>query len=1060
MILAKTSKKQIDLERLVDDLTKENLLEKFLLIVPTNRRVRKLKKRLIDLTPRKGASVINIETLDTFTQKILSEKEIFRTLSESAASVFLEQAAAKTKLQFFSSYNGEIPFGTIEEFREVISEFKRFGIWANDLLNSTKGLSDAEKRKSIDIANIYSEYLASTRSVNAFETGDVYEKILALGKETFQNIFRELYPEVKTIIVNGFDEFSPPEIKILEMLSKLSNVESFVNFDYYKFNYLLFSHLDDCYNALKNKGFKEVEEVSPLKNSIFVNIVREKLFKPVTKKETSFADKVFLIEGENREHEIQLIAKQIKRILIETDTPPNEICVVFNSISNYSQIVRDVFCDYGIPLNLTDRISLDRTQPVTAILNLLEIVENNYYYKNILRAFSSGFINAPGVNVGALQSSARILKITIGLENWEAQLGNQIKIEEDPSQKQIFESALESIEEIKNLLNPFSTPLTIGEFVKQLKLLIKALGINILLLQGDDFQQETNIKSVSTLLESVEEVFALIEIKEGKKEKFKINFFLERLRTLAHSSRFNVKERSDYGVLVTSANEIRGLTFDYLFVAGMVDGDFPIKYRPEIFKPEAFAKNELRHLTEQRYLFYQALKAWRKKLYLTLPKFELKKELARSSFLTEFEELFSVTNLKPEDFNDFYFSREELLKDFYLLIKNNESKRFLTSENTFKIDAGKIVRFLNIDYSKLQRAEDSAAYLGFLLKDSMENNSNEKLKSYLASWKSRVYSATQLETYAQCPFKFFLERILKIEILEEPKEEIEPVELGWIIHNILYRFYSQALKEKIILNNAGEEIFLQAKRLIFQIAREEIGRTQIFKSELSFYEKEKILGIGGNENDSILYRFLEVERNDNSGFTPKYFEASFGFENLKEESTMMRTEPIKIGGVLIRGKIDRIEINEKEKLYNVVDYKLSGKKPSQKEISDGLSLQLPVYLFAARQLLGEDYEGAGMIIYSLKYNAGDFGKQLANENRARGKLIKKENPDKSEFAEINENLFNILEEKITEYVKNISLGRFPLSTIENREETVCKYCPYQAICRAAEDKFAKTIEQG
>ncbi len=1029
MILAKTKRKKVNIEQMIDDFAREGMLENFLLIVPTNRRVRKLKKRLIDLTPAKGASVINLETLDTFSSKVLSEFEIFSRLTESAASVFLEQATEGVKLSYFSTHNGKIPYGTIEELREVISEFKRYGILPENLLAFENDISDAEKRKISDISKIYSGYLNATLTVNALETGDIYRRLLSYKDEEFQEVFPLLYPEVRTVIVDGFDEFTPPEIEILSLLSKLKDVEIFINFDFYKFNPLIFSHLQEPYEALKTKGFEEVEDVSPFVSNAFINGVRQKLFKQNTGARI-FAENIYLLEGKNREDEIALIAKQIKEILTSGNVKPSEICVAFNSLNNYSHIVRDVFQAYGIPFNLTDRIHLDRTLPVNGIINLLEILETDYYYKSILRAFGGGFVNIPGINAGNIQLAARSLKITVGLNNWKTQLRSKIN-EEGETEKRVFSSALESIEKIEKILAPFARRQTIKEFIGGLISLINSLGIKELLFRGNDSRQEINIKSVSVFLEALKEVFELIELKEGKEKKFDLSFFLDRLRTIARSTRFNVKERPDFGVLVTSVNEIRGLVFDFLFLGGMIDGDFPTKYSPEIFKPSSFAKNEVRHLTEQRYLFYQALKAWRKKLFFTLPKYELKKEFERSNFLTEFEEQFEIENVNLDKFDDAYYSEDELTEDFHLLIK--EGKDELISENKFKIKKENLVQILNIDESKLKKAEDSAEYFGELILDSLESGGKEKFNERIGELSKDGFSATQLETYAKCPFKFFLERILKVEIIEEPKEEVEPKELGSLIHGILAEFYSQIVKEGKVLSNCNQEAFDEAEKLIFQIAEKEIKKSEIFQSELSFLEREKIFGIAGNRKESILYKFLETERKDNNGFVPKRFE--YPFQN------------VEIGKVSIRGKIDRIEINENSKLFNVVDYKLGGKKPNPKEINEGISLQLPLYLYAVSKLLDKDYVGAQMVIYSLKFKENSFGREIVNDRKNARKKIDREN-----FIRLNDELFKNLTEKVNYYAEGISQGVFPLSNLKDRENTVCKYCDYSSICRVTEEE--------
>ena len=125
----------------------------------------------------------------------------------------------------------------------------------------------------------------------------------------------------------------------------------------------------------------------------------------------------------------------------------------------------------------------------------------------------------------------------------------------------------------------------------------------------------------------------MFEIEYGAEQKFNLKYFLNNIRTAVTSSRYNIKEKSGYGVQITTLNEIRGLKFDYLFIAGMCDGDLPTRFTPEIFFSGSFARGELRHQTEERYHFYQSLCSWNKVLYLSYPLQEERQELVESNFL-------------------------------------------------------------------------------------------------------------------------------------------------------------------------------------------------------------------------------------------------------------------------------------------------------------------------------------------------------------------------------------------------------------------------------------------
>jgi ATP-dependent helicase/DNAse subunit B len=155
----------------------------------------------------------------------------------------------------------------------------------------------------------------------------------------------------------------------------------------------------------------------------------------------------------------------------------------------------------------------------------------------------------------------------------------------------------------------------------------------------------------------------------------------------------------------------------------------------------------------------------------------------------------------------------------------------------------------------------------------------------------------------------------------------------------------------------------------------------------------------------------------------------------------------KIGEVNIRGKIDRIDINDEDSMLKVIDYKLSGKKPTKEDILSGISLQLPLYLYAAKELiktqLQMDLEPYGSEIYSLKFNKKDFGPKLIRTNNSRSK-------DKNTMIPMAEEMIKICFESINHFVKNISSGRFNLSTLEDRENKVCRFCNFRSICRIQE----------
>ncbi|MGB8318665.1 MAG: PD-(D/E)XK nuclease family protein [Ignavibacteriaceae bacterium] len=1066
MILTKCKVEAVDLDQRIDDTIKNEELDKLLLIVPTNRKIRYLKKDIISFSPGKATGKINLETIGTYAANLFfcdspgSKTNVhqMKILSDAASSVLLKQSIHGSSLKYFD--NNAVPPGTLDRIRNVISEYKKHGITPPKLKQESVTLDGTEKLKAEDIAEIYEKYRQKCNELYVKEIGDVYSEMVQLPADEFSERFRELYPKVNLIVINGFDEFTIPEIEIINYTANINSMDLFIQFDYYKYNNLIFSHLDKCYNIFISKGFSPVIDSSKGELNRIQNLIRENLFKKNSSgKVEILKPSITKIAGQTREREIELIAKEIKNLVIVQGIEPNQICVAFNLIHKYSPVVRNIFSTYGLPFNLTDRFSLNTSPAVISIINFLEILENDFYYKNIFRALSSGYLKTGNIDLSNLLHASVELKIISGLKNWIDSLNRGIHqledFEDDENSslnKEIYKKALEDIHKLEEQLDPFSRKMTLKEFEKKFLGLIFSLDLHKKIINNDSdgFRNgnetiEKNIKAVTVFIETVKDILNLFELEYPENEKFSLKFYLNNIRTAVSSTRYNIKEKSGYGIQVTTLNEIRGLKFDYLFIAGLCDGDLPTRYTPEIFFSGSFVKNELRHQTEERYHFYQSLCSFDKGLYLTTPLQDDKQELVESNFLKEVSKHFHVTNKDEKDYLTSVYSKEELLKfTGRNLTKNpDEIIRIKEKIKNNSIPFDRIKRSVLIDQMRINEPFGDSEFTG-----NIYEGLSESAKENLNNYKAKEYSISQLETYAKCPYKYFAERILKLKPLEEPSEEIEALEMGSLLHNILYEFYETISGKGIIISRASNKDFNYARQILLRIAEAKINEGN-FNSPLTFYEKEKILGINGRWENSILYLFLKTEREKNENFIPEFFEEAFGslYSGEKINKGKNTAKELKAGSVKIRGKIDRIDIDDKENTFEVVDYKLNGKRPNREELDEGLSLQLPLYMYAAKELidaqLEKDLNPDVPKIYSLKFKEGEFGKIAVN-------LGLKKNSSLNEKNEVLNKLIHECLESVEKFVDAIKTGKFNLTTLKDRENKVCRYCSFKPICRIQE----------
>jgi ATP-dependent helicase/nuclease subunit B len=1032
--------------KVIEDKILDGQANEVLHLVPTNRKVRALKKEIIDKTPARAVSILPIETIFTLAEKLFSIEKPLSIASDAASSVLLKKAFQKNQLEYFRSFSKTIPQGSLERIKNLFSEYKRSAISSEYLLRDLEKTEGTEKQKLYELAKVFESYCELFQQLGLYEIGDVIREVNGLPTKVITGRFRKLFPTVKIVYAFGYSEFNHPEISLLKILSEFPGVDLYINLDYQRNNHGLFSAAEDVKDKFEKAGFysypfQRKHSENKLSGYLSLYLFNEKKIE----KKKPYEDAVVLIAAKNREDEIIQIAKEIKTLLIEKKVPPNTVCVGFHLIQNYSGIIRDVFLQYGIPFNLTDRFSLNTFNPVISVINLLEVIANDFYHKAVFRVFSSEYyppLNAQSSDIFQVASKLRIIS---GYQTWITHInhfleeGNETE-DEILSDKKLLSSVKKEIESLYSLLKKFEEPMTLQQFSERLLQLIHDLDFPVKVLKLSKDYEEENIKSLTTFIEMFTDLFEQLQLEyeEPELQKFPLKYFLNHLKTAVASTRFNIKERPGYGVLVSNFEEIRGLNFDYVFLGGLCDGDFPTRFSPEIFSYESFSEVENKHVARERFLFYQTLQTYNKQLYLSYPLHEgTKKELAPSSFLVDLKKIVEVEESLINKNEQCIYSFSELTQK---AAEQNDVELLLNAQS--ENEKNKLKEKFQIDKTRREHPFETFGYSGFI------DTTSEHAAGFLGKYANSDYSISQLELYAKCPFQFFLKRILKLTPIEEPTEELEPMEMGLLLHAILEQFMKVVKDENLNLQLEKEK----AASLLFEIAKEKIDKLSIHSS-LSFWEIEKILGVNGNKNDSILSLFLEEEFARADDFNATFFEVPFGRLRSDDGQKSTALSLNLTSNAKLRGKIDRIDINFDEKHFKVYDYKLSGKKPNEEDLQLGISLQIPLYLFAAQQILqnelNESFLPAAGIIYSLKFSRDDFGPDEVKALKGKS-YDKTDDETRGKIIQANQDIISHALQKIDDLINGISSSVYHLSKLEKREEKVCRLCSFRSVCRIQE----------
>jgi ATP-dependent helicase/DNAse subunit B len=228
-----------------------------------------------------------------------------------------------------------------------------------------------------------------------------------------------------------------------------------------------------------------------------------------------------------------------------------------------------------------------------------------------------------------------------------------------------------------------------------------------------------------------------------------------------------------------------------------------------------------------------------------------------------------------------------------------------------------------------------------------------------------VFSPTALETYADCPFRFYLERVLGLAPLPQIDPDLTAQERGALVHQIAYRFYSGWTCDGN--GPVTDACYADALRRILDAGREEAERFA-FETPAWAADKEHLLGSPA-AGRGLLERFLRHEAEvAASRFVPHAFEVSFGLPLAPGEVDAASVPdavviPLGDGTIRLRGRVDRVDVMSDGR-FMITDYKTGSSHHRLKDIMAGKALQLPLYLRAVETLTGR--EGVAGTYYTLR----------------------------------------------------------------------------------------------
>jgi hypothetical protein len=451
----------------------------------------------------------------------------------------------------------------------------------------------------------------------------------------------------------------------------------------------------------------------------------------------------------------------------------------------------------------------------------------------------------------------------------------------------------------------------------------------------EDSLAETDLVALREFLKTLR---SLAWVEEGIGTRIKVDFkqFLAELMGAVDAATYSLPAGAGRDeIVVADIVQVRGVPFRSVAVLGMAEGEFPAVRVEDPFlwesdRSQMRVSHDLRLESSieshEREFFYETISSPWESILLTLPRLtDNGAEWPPSPYWEEIRRLLYIepipltTESIPEP--DQAASLAELVESIVAPPGSQPAMAWAIEKHPDRLPALRTAA----DIFDLRYTRGWTQHNGDL--------TGERRLFRQFFHRDYAWSPSSLEKYRNCPFSFFVSKVMRLEPRPEPAEGLDSAQLGTIYHQILEALYQTLdaddrddLEQLLaILPDVAKPILDEAPQ------RKDFRETAWWK-----HTRDEIVR---NVDRSV--RALAELPGD---FIPAEFEAEFFGD---------RALTIKDGNDQIRlvGVIDRVD-NDPEGRLRIIDYKTAGPYSYSKQTLDrGEKLQLPLYALAARDAL-------------------------------------------------------------------------------------------------------------